>query len=191
MGMCASWQIGAASSERLEATSPSTATTPSREINLFTTVLASPALERSSSERSWMGLPSTPPPALISSTASSVPSCEETPNDASLPVSEANSPTRMTLSGGRAAGLVTPWLPESPQPVRPNMSPSETTGRNSRKLRFFIIIMAKSLSANPKPDCRPIRLINQQVGFNHQTREILGQGTGSRLRVDDWMFNGP
>ena len=39
------WQIGAASSDRLEATSPNTATTPSFEISLFTTLAGSPALD--------------------------------------------------------------------------------------------------------------------------------------------------
>ncbi len=41
-GILFSWQIGAASIERLEATSPSSATTPSREINFCAMVLDSP-----------------------------------------------------------------------------------------------------------------------------------------------------
>ena len=45
IGILLCWQIGAASRERLDATSPSTATTLSRETNLFTTVAGSPAFD--------------------------------------------------------------------------------------------------------------------------------------------------
>ena len=45
IGIFAAWAIGAASSERLEATSPRMATTPSREISLLTMLAGSPALD--------------------------------------------------------------------------------------------------------------------------------------------------
>ena len=70
IGILFCWQIGAASSERDEATSPSTATTLSLEINLRTTVADWPAFDWLSSVISWIFLPSTPPPALRSSMAS-------------------------------------------------------------------------------------------------------------------------
>src|SRR5690242_3437026 len=85
--------MGAASRERPDATSPRTATTLSREISLRTMVADSPALVWLSSVISSTFFPSTPPDALISSIASAVPLCEDCPKAASLPVSEANSPT--------------------------------------------------------------------------------------------------
>src|SRR5580658_7394133 len=96
MGIWLCWQMGAASSEREEATSPRTATTPSSEINLRTSVEGWPACDWSSSVMSWTCLPSTPPAALRSSTARAVPLWDDCPNDASLPVSEAYSPTLTT-----------------------------------------------------------------------------------------------
>src|SRR5258707_1144898 len=53
-------------------------------------------------------LPSAPPAALMSSTASSVPLWEELPKAASLPVSEANSPTLMASLLPVWAGLLQP-----------------------------------------------------------------------------------
>src|SRR5881394_182630 len=79
--------------DRDEATSPSTAITPSREMSFLTTVAGSPALDWSSSWISSIFLPSTPPAALTSWMANSVPWCDICPNVASFPVNEANSPT--------------------------------------------------------------------------------------------------
>src|SRR5258708_1781970 len=52
-------------------------------------------------------LPSTPPAAFSSSIASKVPLCDDCPNAASLPVSDANSPTLISLCP----------LPDLSQPV--------------------------------------------------------------------------
>ena len=95
MGMPAAWHTGPASSERPEATSPSTATTLSRLMNFLTMVTDSPAVERLSSCSNCNCLPSTPPALLISSMAKTVPSWEDTPKVASVPVREQNSPTLM------------------------------------------------------------------------------------------------
>src|SRR5258706_348292 len=91
------WHVGAASIERDDATSPSTATTLSFAINFFTTVEASPCLDWSSSVISLIFLPRTPPALLTSSMARAVPLCDISPKVASLPVSEANSPILITL----------------------------------------------------------------------------------------------
>src|SRR5271170_701093 len=96
IGILFSWQIGAASSERDDATSPRIATTPSLEINLRTTVAGWPACDWSSSVSNRNFPPRTPPAALRSSIAICVPLCDDWPNVASLPVSDANSPTLMT-----------------------------------------------------------------------------------------------
>src|SRR5579859_6443677 len=96
MGIWLLWQMGAASSERDEATSPRMATTPSSEISLRASVEGWPAWDWSSSVMSWTCLPRTPPAALRSSTARAVPAWDDCPNEASLPVSEAYSPTLMT-----------------------------------------------------------------------------------------------
>ena len=107
IGTLAFWQIGAASSERPDATSPSTAMTLSREMSLRTTLADSPCLDCVSSVMRSNFRPSTPPAALSSSMASSVPLCDDWPNVASLPVSEANSPTLMTA-------LAEPFPPSLP-----------------------------------------------------------------------------
>ena len=60
MGMWFSWQMGAASSDLEEATSPSTATTLSSEMSFRTIVAGSPATERSSSVMRSIFFPSTP-----------------------------------------------------------------------------------------------------------------------------------
>src|ERR1700677_2996242 len=98
MGIWFCWQTGAASSERDEATSPRMATTPSSEISLRTSVEGWPACDWSSSVINWNCLPNTPPAALRSSTARAVPMWDDCPNAASLPVSEANSPTLMAVA---------------------------------------------------------------------------------------------
>ena len=92
IGILLCWQIGAASSDRLDATSPSTATTLSCAISFRTIVAGWPACDWSSSVISFSFFPSTPPAALISSNASCVPLCEDWPKLALPPVSEANSP---------------------------------------------------------------------------------------------------
>ena len=95
MGTLFCWQIGAASMDLDDATSPSIATTPSLEISFFTTVEASPCLDWSSSVSNTSFLPNAPPAAFASSIASKVPLWDMVPNVASLPVSEAYSPTLM------------------------------------------------------------------------------------------------
>ena len=69
--------IGAASSERLEATSPSMATTLSREMSFLRHDAGFAGLDWSSSVMSSSCLPSTPPAALISSMAIRVPLWED------------------------------------------------------------------------------------------------------------------
>ena len=131
-----SWQIGAASSERLEATSPRMAMAPSFEINLFTTLAGSPALDWSSSVLSSNFLPSTPPAAFSSSMASCVPSCEEMPKVASLPVSEANSPTR----------IVSPLPP--PQPLSPSI-PTPSSNERSQPCPLSFNAAAEDVIQSP------------------------------------------
>src|SRR6202789_801473 len=65
-------------------------------------VADSPCFDWSSSVMSSSFRPRTPPAALISSIASAVPLCDDWPNAASLPVSEAYSPILM-VSWARAA----------------------------------------------------------------------------------------
>ncbi len=60
-GILLSWQTGAASNERPDATSPSSAITPSREISFLAMVLDSPCLDWLSSVCSSSFSPSTPP----------------------------------------------------------------------------------------------------------------------------------
>ena len=92
IGILFCWQIGAASSDFEEATSPRTATTLSCEISLRTMVAGWPAFDWSSSVISLSFFPSTPPAALISSIARAVPLCDDWPKLALPPVSEAYSP---------------------------------------------------------------------------------------------------
>src|SRR5450432_35123 len=152
IGILFCWQIGAASSERDEATSPRMATTLSREISLLTTVAGSPALERSSSVSNSIFLPSTPPAALICSTASNVPSCDEMPNVASLPVSEAYSPTLMVslLAAVSDAGLL--------QPVR-KIAAAIAAGKNCPRQIFMNYRLENSVpTINLVSGARPPRL---------------------------------
>ncbi len=130
IGILFSWQMGAASSERDDATSPRIATTPSLEINLRTTVADWPACDWLSSVSSSIFLPSTPPAALMSSMASCVPLCDDWPNVASLPVSDANSPTLMVSlpAPGADDGLL--------QPARKN--PIANAARNGSRQIFII-----------------------------------------------------
>src|SRR5688572_24273404 len=95
--------MGAASSERPEETSPIRATTLLREISFLAAVADSPALVWLSSYASSSGRPSTPPAALISSIAITIPWWEVWPKPASLPVSEAYSPT---LIGSAATAVL-------------------------------------------------------------------------------------
>ena len=97
IGIFAAWQIGAPSSERLEATSPSTATTWSLAISLRTQVPLSPGFDSVSSVISSSFVPSTPPASLMSSIAMTVPWWEEVPRLASLPVKQAYSPTGIVV----------------------------------------------------------------------------------------------
>src|SRR5271170_5821174 len=118
IGILFSWQIGAASSERDDATSPRIATTPSLEINLRTTVAGWPACEWSSSVSNRNFPPRTQPAALRSSIAICVPMCDDWPNVASLPVSDANSP--ILISSPPAAvseDFLQPTIPASKTPA--------------------------------------------------------------------------
>ena len=63
--MCRRWQIGAAASDRLDATSPSTATTWSSFTSFCTAVTAASGLDWSSSTMIRIWLPKMPPVALI------------------------------------------------------------------------------------------------------------------------------
>ena len=92
LARCAS---GAAASERDEATSPSSAFTWSRWISFCAAVRASSVTERSSSVTTTSGLPSTPPAALISSTAMRMPWSALRPKVAVSPVMDATWPTMM------------------------------------------------------------------------------------------------
>src|SRR5580693_2468222 len=137
--------MGAASSERDDATSPSIATTPSLEINLRTTVADWPACDWSSSVSSWIFLPSTPSPALSLSTASCVPLCDDWPNVASLPVSEANSPTLMMslVAADSPGGLL--------QPVR--NSETATAARNDPRQIFMVAPKVCMMIFVRRPTC--------------------------------------
>src|SRR5580692_6207781 len=95
MGILADWAIGAASSERPEDTSPRRATTLSREIRIFAAVADWPGTVWLSSVKSSSLLPRTPPEALISSIAITIPLFEDWPKLASFPVREAYSPILM------------------------------------------------------------------------------------------------
>src|SRR3954453_9114522 len=114
------------------------AMTLSREISLLTTVAGSPAFERSSSVRSSSFLPSTPPAEFRVSIANMVPSCEDFPKVASLPVKEANSPTLITLSPPPAW----PW-PGLLHPVK-RLNTAMTTPSNNNCLQYFIILIPSS-----------------------------------------------
>src|SRR5688572_14591182 len=112
MGTLLFWQTGPASRERLEATSPRTATTRSREMSLVTTVEDSPSFDCVSSVRSRSFLPSTPPALFNSSMAISVPRCDDRPKAASFPVSEAYSPMGMVSPSAAApSGFLHPVQP--------------------------------------------------------------------------------
>src|SRR5213078_108034 len=97
MGIFSFWQTLAPARLRLLATSPRMATTLSRLMSFCTAVTASLASERSSSLISLIFLPRIPPWELISSIASTDPSCELRPKDAVVPVFEAYSPSTMSL----------------------------------------------------------------------------------------------
>ena len=107
IGIFEAWAIGAASRDRPEDTSPRSAITLSREISFLTAVADWPGIVWLSSVRSSIFRPSTPPAALAASTAIVIPSCEDWPKLASLPVNEANSPTLM-VSSARSAPAARP-----------------------------------------------------------------------------------
>jgi len=97
------------------ATSPSTATTLSCVISLVTALDASSGLLWSSSISSLNLRPlSRPPAALISSTASSVPSFDDWPNEAPSPVSDPYMP--MTMSP--PLSVAAPGRRSQPAPIR-------------------------------------------------------------------------
>src|SRR6476661_2885085 len=87
------WHGCAPARLRLLATSPRIAHTVSLLISFCTAVTASLASDRSSYEIIDSGLPSPPPARLLSSIASTVPSCELWPKVAVGPVIDAYSPT--------------------------------------------------------------------------------------------------
>src|SRR5437867_4555755 len=95
MGIFARWAIPPPARERLDATSPSSATMWLWLMSLLTTRGTSSGLDWSSSEKILICLPRTPPAALISSTASMIPLWVEVPKAASDPVMEPYSPTGM------------------------------------------------------------------------------------------------
>ena len=141
MGILFCWQIGAASSERPEATSPSTATTLSREISFRTIVADSPGfgLVVLGNQFDLLAQHAAGGVDLIDRPAS-VPLCDDCPNAASLPVNEANSPTLITLPSAAD------WSADFLQPVAMRTTPSISTGRKQN--HFFIVISClKSLTA--------------------------------------------
>src|SRR5437867_9044192 len=95
MGIFARWAIPPPARERLDATSPSSATMWLWLMSLLTTRGTSSGLDWSSSEKILIGLPRTPPAELISATASMIPLWVEVPKAASDPVMEPYSPTGM------------------------------------------------------------------------------------------------
>src|SRR4051812_19120497 len=80
-------------SDRVEATSPSSATTRSLEINRVAAVAASSGLPSSSSAITWICRPLIPPAPFTSLTASWMPRSLEVPKVASVPVIDPTSPT--------------------------------------------------------------------------------------------------
>ena len=133
MGMPAAWHTGPASSDRPEATSPSTATTLSRLMNFLTMVTDSPAVERLSSCSNCNCLPSTPPALLISSMARAVPSCDDTPKVASVPVSEQNSPTLMVSAPAAPAAPLSEGLHPAHGSAAVAAAAAATVARKARR----------------------------------------------------------
>src|SRR5579862_7874693 len=85
--------------------------------------------------------PSTPPPAFISSMASWVPLCEAWPKAASLPVSEANSPTLMVSP---------PAVEPPPLLLQAVVHKRRSTGARISPRQYFISVFA---SAGSRNDC--------------------------------------
>src|SRR5437867_6518250 len=133
MGIFARWAIPPPARERLDATSPSSATMWLWLMSLLTTRGTSSGLDWSSSEKILIGLPRTPPAALISSTASMIPLWVEVPKAASDAVmepycrtgmydpepgtpSEAGAPSGALVAGGAPAPSLAPVAGGAPPP---------------------------------------------------------------------------
>ena len=130
MGTPAGWQTRAPARLRVLATSPTTAITRSWLTSFVTAAAASSGLPASSSTITLTGLPSTPPAALTSSTARSMPFRAEMPNVAVEPVSEPYSPmTRGLPVAALGLDFASPgWLPFRAQPA--------TARRAARQRRY-------------------------------------------------------
>ena len=151
IGTLFAWQIGAAARECDEATWPSIATTWFWLISFVTTVEASSGLDWSSSTRSLICCPRTPPAPLTSSKAIWEPSRVEMPKVAIPPVRDPYSPTRIAPPD--------PPLPQDKVAARTTDTRAQT---NSRVFIFGSLlkagyekrrILSRSMteSQNPKP----------------------------------------
>ena len=102
-------------------------------MNFLTMVTDSPAVERLSSCSNCNCLPSTPPALLISSMARAVPSCDDTPKVASVPVSEQNSPTLMVSAPAAPAAPLSEGLHPAHGSAAVAAAAAATVARKARR----------------------------------------------------------